>query len=278
MRIVSLIILVVCMGYGLYWVSTNRPEVKMKIEEFIEGGQFHTLEIKYSARQIMEHHRKDLLKDNSHTYLEPALKFYPYLLLEVKYTLSDEKTREGIILWDLLDGEMVVDTKDWEKTHGFGDCINANTEKHEFKIINILAKKGGSIDRDGLSKALNVENEILDSWIDACRKKKLIVQTGNRYRLHLQNPKLRTIPETRISEWLVTKPYKNAVRLPRRYSLSQIQKLAKSAFGHDFAVRQTTDVYLPVHSIVVQNPDGSIQTTHWNAVNGKKLSQAYFAP
>ncbi len=278
MRILSAIFLIISLGCGFYWVSTNRPELKMRVEEFIDGGQLHTLEIKYSAKQIMETHRKELLKDNRHTYLEPTLKFYPYLLLEVKYNLSDDKTREGIILWDMLDGEMVIDTKNWEKTHGFGDCINANTQKHEFKIINILAKKGGSIDREGLTKALNVENEVLDSWIDTCRKKKLIVQNGNRYRLHLQNPKLRTVPETRISEWLVTKPYKNAIRLPKRYSLGQIERISKAAFGHDFAIRQTTDIYLPIHSIIVQNPDGSIQTTHWNAVNGKKLTGAYFMP
>lgn len=278
MRIVTTIVAIICVSYGLYWISTNRPEVKTRIEEFIEGGQFHTLEIKYSAKQIMESHKRELLKDDRHSYLEPTLKFYPYLLMEVKYTLSDERTREGIILWDLFDGEMVIDTKDWDKTHGFGDCINASTEKHEFKIINILSKRGGSLDRDGLSKALHVENDVLGTWIDACLKKKLIVQSGNRYRLHLQDPRLRTIPETRINEWLVTKPYKNAIRLSKRYSLTQIQKIARAAFGHDFVIRQTTDVYLPIHSIVVQNPDGSVKTTHWNALNGKRLNNGYLLP
>ncbi|NNM43369.1 MAG: hypothetical protein HKM07_03415 [Chlamydiae bacterium] len=278
MRLFSIVISAVLLGSGLYWVSTHRPEFRTQIEQFLDGGQFHTLEIKYNAKQLMEHYRRDLLKDTTHTYMDPSLKFYPYLLLEVKYNLSNEKTREGVILWDLCDGEMVVDTSSWEKTHGFGDCINANTEKHEFKILNILARKGGMIDRDGLSKALQVENEILNAWVESCRKKKLIVQTGNHYRLHLQNPNLRTIPETRISEWLVTKPYKNATRLPRKYSLAQIQKIAKAAFGNDFVIRQTTDVYLPVHSITVQNPDGSTQVSHWNAVNGKRLSQMSFSP
>jgi hypothetical protein len=263
-------------GYGCWWLNSTHPEIKNKVEEYINTGSFPTLEVRYTANQIMETNRRELLKDNQHKYLEPQIKFYPYLLLEVKYNLSEERTREGVILWDLRDGEMVINTEDWEKTHGFGDCINANAERHEFKILSILSRKGGAIDREGLSKALSVENDILDTWIDSCRKKKLIVQSGNRYRLHLQDPKIKMLPETKIEDKLVTMPYKQAIRLPKRYSIGQIERITKAAYGNDFAIRKTQDVYLPVHCIVVQNPDGSIHTSHWNALNGRKLSQSHF--
>lgn len=263
-------------GYGAWWYVSNSPDVRSKVEEVLDVGHFRTLEIRYNANQIMERNRRDLLKDNRHRYLDPVIEFYPCLLMEVKYTLHDDRTHESIVLWDLTDGEMVIDTKDWDKTHGFGDCITADTTAQEFKILNLLAKKGGAVDRDGLSKTLNVEHEILDGWIDSCRRKKLIVQSGNHYRLHLQNPKLRTVPETRIDINVVSKPYKNAVRLPRRFSPSQIERLARAAFGQNFAIRRTSDVFLPVHTIVVQNPDGSIHTSHWNALNGKRLSQSRF--
>lgn len=257
--------------YGLWWVSETRPDVKTKVEEILNTGSLNTLEVRYSAAQIMEANRKSLLKDNRHKYLEPSMKFYPYLLMEVKYTVSDKKTKEGVMLWDLSDGEMVVDTKSWVKTHGFGDCIIANTDRHEFRIINILASKGGAADRNALSKTLRVENEVLDAWIESCRRKKLIVQTGNRYRLHLEKPLLQTTPSTKIDERLVTKAHRNTERVVSRYSLSQIEKLSRAAFGNDFAIRKTIDLYLPVHCIVVQNPDGSIHTSHWNALNGKQM-------
>lgn len=276
MRTILTIIFLAVAGYGAWWTATTHPEVKNKIEEFLDSGYFHTLEIRFTADQIMESRRKELLKDNQHKFLEPTIKFYPYLLLEVKYAPSEDKTNEGVILWDLTDGEMVIRTKDWEKTHGFGDCINANTARHEFKILNILSKKGGAIDREGLSRAMNVENDILDAWIDSCRKKKLIVQVGNRYRLHLQNPNLRTAPQTLLDERLVTKPFRDAIRQPRHYSVSQIERITKAAFGHDFAIRRTTDIYLPVHCISVQNPDGSIHTSYWNALNGKRLTKTEF--
>lgn len=276
MKIITTIVTLAAAAYGLWWLNSAHPEIKGQVDNFLHTSSFRTLEIRYTASQIMEFHRKELLKTNRHTYLEPKLTFYPYLLLEVKYRHSDEETREGVLLWDLVDGEMVIDTKDWLKTHGFADCISSQAERHEFKIINILASRGGSCDRETLSKMIHTENEILDSWIESCRRKKLLVQIGNRYRLHMQRPRLKTRPETKIEERLVTQTAHNAERAPKRFSLSQIQRLTKAAFGQDFTIRRTSDIHLPVHCIVVQNPDGSIHTSHWNALNGRRLVQAYF--
>jgi hypothetical protein len=271
MRILLTLISLGAACYGLWWLTATKPEVKSKIEEILNTGSFNTLEIRYTANQIMDANRRRLLKDNRHKYLEPSMKFYPYLLLEVKYTVSDKKTKEGVVLWDLIDGEMVIDTKQWEKTHGFGDCINANTDQYEFKIINTLVYKGGSADRETLSKTLHVENGILDAWIESCRRKKLIVQTGNRYRLHLENPNLKIVPKTKLDDRLVTKAQRNSERISNRYSLSQIEKMTRAAFGNEFAIRKNSVIYLPVHCIVVQNPDGSLHTSVWNALNGKQL-------
>ena len=80
------------------------------------------------------------------------------------------------------------------------------------------------------------------------------------------------IPETKLEHCLVTKPTKKAIRVKRRYRPAQIEAIARAAFGNDFAVRKTTEIFLPVHSIVVQNPDGTKMTTYWNALNGKRLS------
>lgn len=273
---IGLIFALIAGGYGIWIVTNNNPQMKTKVAEILDMGHFHTLEVRYNANQIMETHRRMLLKDDRHRYLEPILEFYPYALMEVKYTTPDTKTHESVILWDMTDGEMVTSTKNWEKTHGFGDCINANTTSQEFKVLNVLAKRGGELDREGLTKSLNVEPDILDMWIESCRKKKLIIQVGNQYRLHFQNPRLQTSPETVVDERLVTKPFKDAIRLHRRFSVSQIEKLASSAFGQNFAIRKVTDIYLPVHSIIVQNPDGSIHTSHWNALNGQRMSRSQF--
>lgn len=265
----------VLLSLGAFSAYLFFPGFRTKCEDLLSSGTFQTLEVRYSAEAIMESHRKDLLKDGEHVYLEPSLKFVPYLLMEVKYNRTKDKTGEGVILWGLVDGEMVINTNTWESTHGFTDCIASNATRQEFKIINALASKGGSWDREGLSRHLNIENNILDNWIESCRNKSLIVQNGNHYRLHLQNPKLQVIPETRLEHWLVTKGTKRALRMRKRYRASQIENIARAAFGNDFAIRKTTEIFLPIYSITVQNPDGSLATTYWNALNGKKISQHY---
>jgi hypothetical protein len=63
--------------------------------------------------------------------------------------------------------------------------------------------------------------------------------------------------------------------LPRKFRNSQIEAIAKAAFRTDFAIRKTTEVFLPVIQIKVQNPDGSQMTSCWNALNGKRFAQTY---
>lgn len=272
-RLLSFLFTMASLGGGLYWVNKTHPEYKNIAMDYINTGTFLTLEARYTAQQIMESNKKELLRTDKHRFLEPSLKFFPYLMMEVKYTKDNTHTGEGIILWDLKEGEMVLDTKNWQKTHGFADCINGAAERYEFKILNVLAEKGGILDRVSLIKALQIESNVLDIWIDSCRKKKLIVQTGNSYRLHFENPLLSITPETHIHDRLVTKSYKGSERVTKRFSSKQIQKTSICAFGNDFTIRNTQDVFLPVYSITVQNPDGSLHTSYWNALNGKILNK-----
>lgn len=275
MRLLSLVTSSIFVIFILSWAWFNYPEARSYLSEFVSKKKFNTLEVRYSAESIMDTHRRELLKDSNHTFLEPDLKFHPYLLMEVKYTRSSDKTGEGIILWSLVDGEMVINTHSWEMTHGFKDCIGYGADKEDFKIINTLAARGGTLDREAITKVLNVDNEILDGWLENCRRKSLIVQTGNHYRLHFQNPKMQVLPETKLDQSIVTKSGKYASRISKKYRASQIINIANSAFGHDFAIRKKTEIFLPVYSIVVQNPDGSLMTTYYNALNGKKLSQSH---
>ncbi|MCB1109693.1 MAG: hypothetical protein KDK64_01830 [Chlamydiia bacterium] len=274
MRFLSTLIVLGALGYGAYYLNNTQPELKHKALEMINTGTFHTLEARFTARQIMEKERLNLLKDTEHRYSDPTLRFHPYLLMEVKFTNKDFQTEEGIILWDLIDGEMVLDTRNWDKTHGFADCINAGADRYEYKILTTIAESGGQADRQSLMSTLSMEPHLLEAWLDRARKKKLVVQHGNHYRIHLHDPLVNVRPSTFIADPLVTKSCKHSERLNRRYTPSQIKKAAEAAFGSDFAIRTTRDVFLPIYSITVQNPDGSLHTSHWNALNGKQISHA----
>ncbi|MFN0064647.1 MAG: hypothetical protein ACKVOH_00235, partial [Chlamydiales bacterium] len=81
------------------------------------------------------------------------------------------------------------------------------------------------------------------------------------------------IPITHLAEPLVTQEGKSNVKMKKRYSVSQIRKLTEIAFGTNFAIRKMQQVFLPVYMISVQNPDGSVRTTHWNALNGQRFDR-----
>jgi len=254
------------------WYTWDKVDVVRNfIEEKVSGNDFQTLEIRYSSDEIIQNHRDELLKDSSYTLIEPKLLFYPYLLMEVKYTKSSGVTGEGTLLWGLSDGEMVLDTHSWEKTHGFEDCLLAKASKNDFKVITALVESGGVIDRERLFHRFKVDHDILDDWVDSCRSKKLIALTGNKMRLHFQSPKFGTNPITKIGHSLVTNSAKYASKCKRHYSPAQIRQLTQIVFGKDFGIRKTEEVFLPVHRIAIQNPDGSIFTTYWNALTGKRL-------
>lgn len=259
----------VLIGAFLFW----NTDLSSLFHKYVGSSEIRTLEVRFTAEQIMEAQKKYLLKDTKHTYLESSLQFSPYALLEVKYSKKDNSTAEGLLLWSLSQGEAVLDTSNWEMTHGFEDCITAKADKNDFKLLKILSRQRRfSLDREDLQKELRLDNEMLDHLIESCRQKKLIVQKGNEYRLHFSNPRLTFIPETKIDQFLVTKSSKNISVIRKKYSLSEIEALAKAAFENDFTIRRISEVYLPIYSISVQNPDLTILTTHWNALSGKKIN------
>lgn len=268
MRFLKIIFVVAVIGAGAWWYWDDALDIKQSTMSYIENGDILTLEAKFTPERIMEANRQELLGSGGRTYLDPILKFSPYLLMEVKY-LQDGKSKEGFMLWGMEDGEMVLNSETWETTHGFEDCINASACSSDFKIINAIARNKGSMTRGELQEYLSLEQEVIDPWIESARQKHLIVQKGNLLQLHFENPKVSVIPQTKIKQSLVTKNALRNQRLPSRYSKSKIMKTAQSAFGSDFTIRSEKEVYLPIYTIEVQNPDGSIRRSDWNALTGQ---------
>lgn len=274
-KIIFFVLCLALLGAG-WWFWTNNPDLKNTLTSYVENGEFQTLEARYTPQQIMDSHQSELLGDKNHQYLEPQYKYHPYVLMEVKYT-SDKKTREGVILWSLVDGEMVLNTENWERTHGFEDAINAKTTKEEFKILNALARSNiGARSKEELLGELQLDADIVNPWIESALDKQLITRKGNVFQLHFENPKIFVTPQTKFNRLLVSKPYSYSQRVPEKYSVSQVEKIAKAAFGNDFSIRRMTEVYLPVYGIYVENPDGSTTITYWNAVTGQMIHPKYF--
>jgi hypothetical protein len=272
MRLVFSFLSMAGIVFGGWYTWENVPKVRQITHNTLSNTEFRTLEIRYSAEELMRINKEVLLKNTGYTYQEPQLIYYPYLMMDVKYTHDRSTTSEGTLIWGLTDGEMVIDTGTWEKTHGFEDCLLAKANKNDFKIIKALVENGGKIDREKLHQFYKVDHDILDDWIDSCREKKLIVTSGNKFRLHFANPRLEVQPSTHLDQALVSQPARPSTKVSKRYSSTQIKKLTEVLFGGDFAIRKTEEVFLPVYSIGIQNPDGSTRMVYFNALNGKITS------
>lgn len=278
MKSLTSVIIIAAVGAAAWWGVHNNPNVQTVVEQYIDNGDIATFEVRYSPDSLIEQHSKELLGTNGErTFHKTEMKFHPYVMLDVKYSTADKRTREGILLWSLVDGEMITDCETWEQTHGFEDAINAQANRNDYKILNTLARNKGKMPFDQLQKELQIEEELLQSWVDDAKSKHLVVQKGGELQLHIQNPKILVSPQTRISQCMVTKPYNHTQRIAQKYSVGQIEKNAHAAFGTDFAIRSKKQVFLPIYSIEVLNPDNSILTTHWNALNGKKIVPKYLS-
>lgn len=256
---------------GGYFVWEKMPKFRNAVEKKIQLGEFQTLEIRYSAEEILNKHKDSIVKDGNYNLLKPELLFYPYLLMEVKYSRPNCSTGEGILLWGLDDGEMVLDTQSWEKSHGFQDCLLSKVNKNDFFILRALIETGGSIEKEKLYQKFKGDPKLIDKWVESCGKKKLVASYAHKLRLHFENPKLEIKPVTKLNQSIVAQPAKNSIRISRTYSTHQIKKLTHAVFGKDFCIRKSQKIYLPVYRFSVQNPDGSVFMSYWNALNASRI-------
>lgn len=275
MRFLKMVLLVGLIAVGAWWFFDDAVDFKQSVSGYIENGDIATLEAQYAPEKIMEANRKELLGSSGRTFLDPVLKYAPYLMMEVKY-LQDGKSKEGVVLWGMQDGEMVLNGETWETTHGFEDSINAGANANDFKVIHAIAKSRGGLSKDDLQSVLSLEPDTAQSWIDSARQKHLIIQRGNVLQLHFEDPKVSVTPQTKMRQTLVAKSASRAQKMPARYSKSKIMKTAQAAFGNDFTIRTEREVYLPVYTIEVQNPDGSIRRSDWNALTGQPFLSKQF--
>jgi hypothetical protein len=252
-----------------YWIIAD--DLPSTLNSYIQNGDLLTLESRFTPEEILEQKKEVLIGRSQRTLQEPAVVLHPYLLCDVKYLDQNNKTRYGTTLWSLLDGEMVINGETWEKTRGFEDTLQANATPLEFRLLHALADHRGTLSRDRLQKELHLEPGPLGGIIESAKQKQLISLKGNEVRLHFENPLFHIVPETQWASILVLKPHHQGKKIPARYTRSKIERNAKAAFGEDFAIRDVKEVYLPVIRLSLQNPDGSLFITDWNAVTGEEI-------
>jgi len=273
-----MLVIVIALAAGGWWIW-HSPEIsnwKDRVLQYVDNRDIETLEARYLPNEIFEAHQNELIGSDKKNLHNTALKYYPYLLLDVKYR-DHAKTREGVLLWGMTEGEIILNTDTWEATHGFRDCLECQASKNDFKVMNALASHQGVSSIEQLQKDLRLERDVLDILIENAREKGLVIQNGSQVQLHFENPKILVTPQTKINQHFVYKPMNDGQKVPRAYSQSQIMTIAQEAFGNDFKIRSSKEVFLPVYSLEILNPDGSVQTSEWNALTGEKIVPHYLS-
>lgn len=266
-----IILLSLLVGGGWWlWETDTATNWKERILAYVNNYDIVTFEAQFLPQQLVEENRQKLLGNDQKTLQGATLKYTPYLLLNVKYS-EGGKTREGVLLWGLSDGEMVLNTETWETTHGFRDCLECRAGRNDFKVIQTLARHQGALGIENLQRELKMEPELVSAWIESTKKKGLVTQKGNLLQLHFENPKLLVTPLTTITKDLVSKPLGEGEKVAKTYSRNQIFSITQAAFGDDFKIRKEQEIFLPIYSIEILNSDGSIHTSEWNALTGQQI-------
>lgn len=254
------------------WQSGFLEEWGDRLDEYITNQQALTWEQRVSPEGLMEQHKTELLGHplGQKSFQEPRRLYAPYLLCEVKYT-KERKSREGLLLLSLLDGEMVVGTDPWETTHGLKDCLEAGISSEEFLLLRLLAKRPDGVPLEDLQKEMKLEKEPFGVLVTGLRQKHLLVQKGPLAQLHVQEPRFAVIPESKIAQRIVLKPLTDGQKIPSVYSKASVRRMAQAVFGEEFKVKNTREIFLPVIRLQVTNPDGSTYATDWNGVTGARM-------
>jgi hypothetical protein len=249
-------------GLGIYY-GYESPNWTNTIQDILPSHDLSALEVKFTPEQLIQKYQSRT-SEKGLSYDEMQLELYPYLLMDVKY-VKGANSYEGKLLWSLNNGEIVLNTRGWQISHGYDDCLMAHATKDEMKVINALAIHSGQLDRQRLLDYLKHESTQVDLWLEKCYRKQLITQNGNYWKLHIQEPIFCSEPITIIKEPLVQRPLSEAKIITGRYRSSQVMDLAKASFGSDFAIKRYQEVFLPVYSLTFKNGDGSKSILKLNA-------------
>jgi hypothetical protein len=174
------------------------------------------------------------------------------------------------MLWDLTDGELVLDTNSFDHTQGFSDCLMSSATADDFRILHTLTKKG-PLSKEGVIKELGSDDAVICDRIESLRKRHLVIIANDIVRLHVESPLLKVEPLTVITRPFVSRHSTHDTLISPTYSKSDIETLVQAAFGPDLAIRSSRIIYIPTYEVHINNPDGSLRKTYWNGISSKEM-------
>jgi hypothetical protein len=260
------------LGFAAFWGYHHTDRLEQFVRSKDHEDTIDTFETALQPEEILAKQSK-LLLTPQHSFGPVTLFFAPHLLLNVKYSPDGRSSKACTALWDLTNGELVLDTNTFHHTQGFADCLVSQASADDFRILHTLSRRGGSLSKEMIIKELGGDDDIICERIENLKKRHLIIVSNDIVRIHVESPLIKIEPSTTITRPVVHRTIVYGSLLTGDYTKSDIQALVQAAFGQDLAIRSTRLVYIPIYEVQVNNPDGSIRKTLWNAICGKEMWQ-----
>lgn len=255
-------------GIGGFWAYQHIEAFKTLALPSDHDETIETFETVCLADEILAKQTR-LLPSKHHSFGPVTLFFSPHLLIQGKYSIDNRSSQSASMLWDLTDGELVLDTNGFEHTQGFADCLTSQPNADDFRILHILSKKG-PLSKETVIHEFGGDDVAVCERIEGLRKRHMVIVSNDIVRLHVESPLLKVDPVTVITKPFVHRHTVRSALIEPKYSRQDLESLVKAAFGPNLAIRTCRMIYIPTYEIVVNNPDGSVRKTYWNAVCGRE--------
>jgi hypothetical protein len=263
---------------GGYWGYHHLDTLEQFISFSDKEETIETFETSIQPDELLSHQAQNLLLSKQHVWGPVRLYFSPHLFLQVKYSASGRATVNTAMLWDLIDGELVLNTNNFDRTQGFADCLNSKASADDFRLLHLLFKRGGSLSKEQMVNDLGMADETVCERVDSLKKRHLVVVSNDVVRIHVESPLLKVEPISTITKPVVHRKTTRSMLFPSTFKKTEIESLIQNAFGSDLAIRSSRIIYIPIYEVQVLNPDESLRKTYWNAISGQQLWKTSQAP
>lgn len=257
-------------GFAAFWGYQHRERLEYMMHSKDNEDTIETFETALQPEELLAKQSR-LLLTPQHSFGPVSLIFAPHLLLNVKYSPDGKSSKASTALWDLTDGELVLNTNSFEHSQGFADCLVSQASADDFRLLHTLAQRGGALSKEVICKEMGGDDAVICERIESLKKRHLVIVSNDIVRIHVESPLIKLEPTTFITKPLVERTILYKAILTGKYTTSDIQSLVQAAFGQDLAIRSTRLVYIPLYEIQINNPDGSVRKTLWNAISGKEI-------
>lgn len=255
--------------FSLFFFSPLKQQFKNQVQNYFFPQKQQLIPPIISSRELFELPPHLLEAKNIE---KVDLIYHPLAVLDIKYSDSDYSTHQGKLLWDLIDGEMIISSRTWKKTSGLQEYLEIPLSAEQLSIAKKLASSPQGITLQDLCTATNSTEEIINEPLEFLLEKQLVKSSKNLFFLHQASPRFPELPITILERDLFFTEKREEDILSPKIPLDKVKNFSKKLFERDFSILNASTYYLPVYRIHVENLSGEKKIIEWNGWTNRAFS------